>query len=71
MAMMDGYRSFNANMRLTSADIARRLGRNETAIEFIRYGSTSARRYAALTLTALARWASCRCGQKTVCATSG
>ena len=50
MAMMDGYRSFNANMRLTSADIARRLGRNETAIEFIRYGSTSARRYAALTL---------------------
>lgn len=50
MAMMDGYRSFNANMRLTSADIARRLGRNETAIEFIRYGSTSARRYVALTL---------------------
>lgn len=50
MAIMAGYKSFNDNMRLTSADIARQLGRNETAIEFIRYGDRASRRYAALTI---------------------
>lgn len=50
MEMMAGYRSFNSNMRLTSDEIAQRLKRNDTAIEFIRYGDRSSRRYAALTL---------------------
>lgn len=52
MAMMDTYRSFSDNMKLTSADIAKHLGRNETAIEFIRYGEREERRYAALTVDA-------------------
>lgn len=52
MAMMDTYRSFNDNMKLTSADIAKYLGHNETAVEFICYGKREERRYAALTVDA-------------------